>query len=81
MARRVQGISGADIGLATTGIAGPTGGTPEKPAGLVYIALVWAGRGVEICNEFRFIGQRREIKENTVASALDILRRALMGKD
>ncbi|MCJ7646586.1 competence/damage-inducible protein A [bacterium] len=81
MARRVQGISGADIGLATTGIAGPTGGTPEKPAGLVYIALVWAGRGVEICNEFRFIGQRREIKESTVASALDILRRALMGKD
>jgi len=81
MARRVQGISGADIGLATTGIAGPTGGTPEKPAGLVYIALVWAGRGVEICNEFRFIGQRREIKENTVASALDILRRVLMGKD
>lgn len=81
MARRVQGISGADIGLATTGIAGPTGGTPEKPAGLVYIALVWAGSGVEICNEFRFIGQRREIKENTVASALDILRRALMGKD
>lgn len=60
MARRVQGISGADIGLATTGIAGPTGGTPEKPAGLVYIALVWAGRGVEICNEFRFIGQDRK---------------------
>jgi len=81
MAKGVQGISGADIGLATTGIAGPTGGSPEKPVGLVYIALVWAGRGVEICNEFRFSGQRREIKETAVASALDILRRALMGKD
>ena len=81
MARGVQRISGADISLATTGIAGPTGGTPEKPVGLVYIALAWAKRSVEICKEFRFIGQRREIKESTVASALDILRRALMGKD
>jgi len=81
MARGAQRISGADIGLATTGIAGPIGGTPEKPVGLVYIALVWAGKGIEICNEFRFSGQRREIKENAVASALDILRRALMGKD
>jgi len=81
MAKGIQRISGADISLATTGIAGPTGGTPEKPVGLVYIALAWAKRSVEICKEFRFIGQRREIKESTVASALDILRRALMGKD
>jgi len=80
MARGVLGISGADIGLATTGIAGPTGGTPQKPVGLVYIALVWPKMGVEICREFRFSGQRREIKESTVASALDILRRALEGK-
>jgi nicotinamide-nucleotide amidase len=81
MARGIHRISGADIGMATTGIAGLTGGTPEKPVGLVYIALVWAKRGVEICKEFHFSGQRREIKESTVASALDILRRALMGKE
>jgi len=81
MARGIQKISGADIGLATTGIAGPSGGTPEKPVGLVYIALLWPKRVFEICKEFRFIGQRREIKENAVASALDILRRTLMGKE
>ena len=81
MARGIQRISGANIGLATTGIAGPTGGTPQKPVGLVYIALVSSGAGVEICREFRFSGQRREIKENTVASALDILRKVLKEKN
>ena len=39
MARGVRALLDTDIGLATTGIAGPTGGTPEKPVGLVYIAL------------------------------------------
>jgi len=81
MARGIQRISGANIGLATTGIAGPTGGTPQKPVGLVYIALVSNGASVEICREFRFSGQRREIKENTVAGALDILRKVLKEKD
>jgi len=80
MAKGIQRISGANIGLATTGIAGPTGGTPQKPVGLVYIALVLGGAGVEICREFHFSGQRREIKENTVASALDILRKVLKEK-
>jgi len=80
MARGVQRISGADIGLATTGIAGPTGGTPQKPVGLVYIALVRPEVGIEICKEFRFSGQRREIKESTVTNALDILRVALKEK-
>ncbi|MFQ5866543.1 MAG: competence/damage-inducible protein A [bacterium] len=81
MARGAQRISGTDIGLGTTGIAGPTGGTAKKPVGLIYIALVWPERGVEICREFRFSGQRREVKESTVASALDFLRTALKGKD
>ncbi len=81
MASGIQRISGTDIGLATTGIAGPTGGTAEKPVGLVYVALVWPEMGVEICEEFRFSGKRREIKESTVANALDILRKALKGKE
>lgn len=81
MASGIQRISGTDIGLATTGIAGPTGGTAEKPVGLVYVALMWPEMGVEICKEFRFSGKRREIKESTVANALDILRKALKGKD
>ncbi len=81
MARGAQRISGANVGLATTGIAGPTGGTAKKPVGLVYITLVWPEMGVELCKEFRFSGQRREIKESTVANALDILRKTLKGKD
>lgn len=81
MARGVQRISGANVGLATTGIAGPTGGTAKKPVGLVYITLVWPEMGVESCREFRFSGQRREIKESTVANVLDILRKTLKGKD
>ncbi len=39
MAEGVRRISGADIGVSTTGIAGPTGGTPEKPVGLVYVGI------------------------------------------
>ncbi len=81
MARGVTRISGTDIGLSTTGIAGPTGGTASKPVGLVYIALAWPERGVEICKEFRFSGKRREIKESTAINALDILRKALRGKE
>jgi len=81
MASGIQRISGTDIGLATTGIAGPTGGTARKPVGLVYVALVWPEMGMEICKEFRFSGKRREIKESTAANALDILRKALRGRD
>jgi nicotinamide mononucleotide (NMN) deamidase PncC len=47
MAHGVRCLLGADYGLAVTGIAGPTGATPGKPVGLVYIALV--GPGVERC--------------------------------
>lgn len=39
MAKGVRRISGADIGISTTGIAGPNGGTDEKPVGLVYVAV------------------------------------------
>ena len=39
MAEGVKKLSGADIGISTTGVAGPTGGTPEKPVGLVYVGV------------------------------------------
>lgn len=51
---------GADIGVGVTGIAGPSGGTPSKPVGLVFVAVTSRDKG--ICAENRFAGSRSEIK-------------------
>jgi nicotinamide-nucleotide amidase len=68
---------GADFGLSTTGIAGPTGGTSEKPVGLTYYAVAdSAGCAVR---EHRFAGSRAVIKEWSSQMALDFLRRRLLG--
>ncbi len=65
----------ADLGLATTGIAGPSGGAKKKPVGLVYIAL--ANGDDVFCKEYRFAGNRLAIKERVAVTALDMLRRTL----
>lgn len=77
MAEGVRELSRADIGLGVTGIAGPTGGTPEKPIGLVYIAL--AHEGGCFAKQFRFFGDRMANKERTAQAALNELRLFLMG--
>lgn len=69
MARGVRRKIGTDIGIATTGIAGPTGATPTKPVGLVYIAL--AADGVERCRRYLWNGDRLS---NVTASAEAALR-------
>ena len=62
-------ISGADLGLAVTGIAGPDGGTPEKPVGTVWMA--WAARGHVGKSEcHQFDGDRDTIRRVTVTTAL-----------
>jgi nicotinamide-nucleotide amidase len=76
MARGARKRARADIGLATTGIAGPSGGTPDKPVGLVYVALAWRG-GVEV-QENLFLGTRDRIKLQTARRALDALRLHLL---
>jgi nicotinamide-nucleotide amidase len=64
--------SGADIALAVTGIAGPDGGTAEKPVGLVYLA--WQRTGSECrCLEQRFKGGRHQVRYQTVCEALRCL--------
>ena len=60
--------SGADYAVAITGIAGPDGGSEEKPVGLVYIACHVCG--VTTVKEYHFSGNRNKIRENTVARAL-----------
>lgn len=72
MARGIRSIMDADIGLAVTGIAGPTGGTKKKPVGLVYIALITDGK--RIVKEFRFKGSRIDIKWQASQIALDLIR-------
>jgi len=67
--------TGATLGLAVTGIAGPTGGTEEKPIGLVHIALSSADKVEAIEKTFR--GDRSRVREWTTTQALDLLRRRL----
>jgi nicotinamide-nucleotide amidase len=76
MADGVRQKAGSSLGLAITGIAGPTGGTAEKPVGLVYSALSWEG-GVDIIKNI-FPGKREQIKFQSTQKALDMLRRHLL---
>ena len=75
MAEGIARTSGAAIGLATTGVAGPDSGTPEKPVGLVYVALHADGKTK--VKELRFAGKRNKIRERAAYAALDWLRRTL----
>jgi nicotinamide-nucleotide amidase len=64
---------GAEIGVAITGVAGPGGGTPDKPVGLVWIGVNI--RGATRTHGSRFIGDRAEIRFRSTQAALDIVRR------
>lgn len=76
MAQGVRRLSGSDIALAVTGIAGPEGGTPDKPVGTVYIALATrAGCQTKL---FHFHGAREEIRAITAFMAMDWLRTYLL---
>jgi nicotinamide-nucleotide amidase len=62
--------SGASLAVAVTGIAGPTGGTPEKPVGVVWIG--WKRRGgYPTAEMFQFGGDREQVRRQTVAVALE----------
>lgn len=78
MAEGVRRLLQADLALAITGIAGPTGGTPEKPVGLVYIALAHPG-GVEV-ERHEFRGSRQGVRWSAAEAALSLLRRFLEGR-
>jgi nicotinamide-nucleotide amidase len=75
MAEGVCRATASDCGLSTTGIAGPEGGSDEKPVGLVYVGSVV--KGVTQVERLRLFGQRDQIRERAAYSALDLLRRRL----
>ena len=79
MAVGAQRRGKADVAVAVTGIAGPTGGTPEKPVGLVYVACavkekIWV-------RKFQFGGNRTKNRENTVTVALAMARNCMLEYD
>ena len=76
MAEGAAKTAGTNIGLSTTGVAGPDGGTEQKPVGLVYIGLTIDG--VTKIKECHFVGNREKIRVRTVHTALDWLRRELL---
>jgi nicotinamide-nucleotide amidase len=76
MAKGIRERAKTDLGIAVTGIAGPTGGTPEKPVGLVYIALA-TNDGVK-ADEYRFLGTRSQVRQRAAQMALDKVRRYLI---
>lgn len=69
--------TGASAGVSITGIAGPGGGTPEKPVGLVFIAAYVEDR--VICRKFNFTGNRERIRNDACLNALDMIRRLILG--
>ncbi|ACK41402.1 MULTISPECIES: competence/damage-inducible protein A [Dictyoglomus] len=76
MAEGIAKKMGTDVGLSATGIAGPEGGTLEKPIGLVYIGLYI--RGEMSYKELRLSGDRNRIRLYTTINGLDLLRRGLL---
>jgi nicotinamide-nucleotide amidase len=77
LARGARERANVEMGAGITGIAGPDGGSEEKPVGTVFIGIS-SPRG-EAVRKYRFMGTRRTIRERAAQSALDLLRRELQG--
>jgi PncC family amidohydrolase len=77
MAEGVMSVMGADWGISSTGIAGPTGETEDKPLGLVYYSV--ASRRGTVVRRAVFPGDRLEVKRASAGAVLTLLRDALVG--
>lgn len=71
MARNVRGLLNTDIGVGITGIAGPSGGSKDKPVGLVFIAV--ATHSKILTQEYHFKGSRLSIKNQSVQKAINLI--------
>ena len=74
MAEGIRTRTGADVAVGITGIAGPGGGTPEKPVGMVVIAVLAPGHDAYV-HTFQFLGARTQVKFQATQAALDRVRR------
>jgi nicotinamide-nucleotide amidase len=77
MADGIRTGARADIGVGVTGIAGPGGGTPEKPVGTVAVAVVT--KDASRARTMRFLGEREQVKFQASQAALDMVRRVIIG--
>ncbi|MFU2210620.1 CinA family protein [Solidesulfovibrio sp. C21] len=68
MARGARGVLKADVGVAISGIAGPSGGTPQKPVGTVWIA--WQSPDAVSAQHFQFTGDRQAVRQQAVREAM-----------
>jgi PncC family amidohydrolase len=75
MARGAHAALGADVAVSVTGVAGPDGGTPEKPVGLVYFHA--SGPQGELAADFSLRGDRDSIRRRATVTALHLVRRLL----
>ena len=78
MARGIAQRLGAEVGVGVTGIAGPAGGTPEKPVGTVVIAVDVAAAQRHAVQTHRFVGDRDLIRQFAAQAAIDLVRRTLL---
>ena len=76
MAEGARRVLGTDLAVSVTGIAGPTGGTPTKPVGTVFIAVAGKG-GKTLCTENHFLGDRDAVRAQTVEKAITLLTEAV----
>ena len=77
MCKGVKELAKADFGISVTGIAGPTGGTAEKPVGTVWIGI--CGKKVHKAEKFLFDGDRNQVREATANTALKMVMEIVNG--
>lgn len=79
MARQVADLMKADIGISTTGIAGPGGGSKQKPVGTVWLGF-WTPE-IHVAIQPRFTGNRLQVKQQTVEQALKTVQQIALGRE
>jgi nicotinamide-nucleotide amidase len=75
MAQQVRKLAKSDLGIGVTGIAGPTGGSPQKPVGTVFIAA--AAKNKKICRGYHFKGSRTSIRNKAALKSMELLKKII----